>query len=121
MGMPFCAHSLWQQAFWPRAVPCPLAIYPRPPPPHPPHTQSWPAPRTPPLSPHTQPALLLSTLQGKRVGDVVNRIHVAMPRARDGLARPPVIPPGVAEARARRDAGEKRKKEKDLQARRKNR
>lgn len=52
------------------------------------------------------------------MGDVVNRIHVAMPRARDGMARPPVIPPGVAAARARREAGEKRKTEKDLQARR---
>ncbi|KAL4419380.1 hypothetical protein ABPG77_002907 [Micractinium sp. CCAP 211/92] len=54
-------------------------------------------------------------LKGKRVGDVVNRIHVAMPRARDGMARPPVIPPGVAAARARREAGEKRRTEKDLQ------
>ncbi|KAL4439792.1 hypothetical protein ABPG75_002793 [Micractinium tetrahymenae] len=54
-------------------------------------------------------------LKGKRVGDVVNRIHVAMPKARDNMSRPPVIPPGVAEARARREAGEKRKTEKDLQ------
>ncbi|KAI3431856.1 hypothetical protein D9Q98_010608 [Chlorella vulgaris] len=54
-------------------------------------------------------------LKGKRVGDVVNRIHVAMPKARDGVSRPPVIPPGVAAARARRDAGERRRTEKDLQ------
>lgn len=52
------------------------------------------------------------------MGDVVNRIHVAVPKARDGVARPPVIPPGVAAARARRDAGEKRRTEKDLQVRR---
>ncbi|PSC69229.1 Nucleolar GTP-binding 1 [Micractinium conductrix] len=54
-------------------------------------------------------------LKGKRVGDIVSRIHVAMPKARDSMARPPVIPPGVAAARARRDAGEKRRTEKDLQ------
>lgn len=70
-------------------------------------------------APSSSPPLLtcpsLPVLQGKRVGDVVNRIHVAVPKARDGLARPPVIPPGVAEARARRAAGEKRRTEKDLQ------
>ena len=53
--------------------------------------------------------------QGKRVSDVVNRIHVAVPKARDNLARPPVIPPGVEAARARRDAGDKRRTEKELQ------
>ena len=42
-------------------------------------------------------------------------MHVAMPAPRDGVARPPVIPPGVAAARARRDAGDKRRTEKDLQ------
>ena len=42
-------------------------------------------------------------------------MHVAMPAPRDGVARPPVIPPGVAAARARRDAGNKRRTEKDLQ------
>ncbi len=55
--------------------------------------------------------------QGKRIQDVAHRMHVAVPVPRDGVARPPVIPPGVAAARARRDAGEKRKTEKDLQAR----
>ncbi|GAB4823643.1 hypothetical protein N2152v2_010689 [Parachlorella kessleri] len=54
-------------------------------------------------------------LKGKRVSDVVNRIHVAVPKARDNLARPPVIPPGVEAARARRDAGDKRRTEKELQ------
>lgn len=64
------------------------------------------------------PLCSCSRHQGKRVADVVNRIHVAVPKARDGLDRPPVIPPGVAEARARRDAGEKlRITEKDLQVR----
>ncbi|GLI62245.1 hypothetical protein VaNZ11_004840 [Volvox africanus] len=55
---------------------------------------------------------------GKRIGDVLNKIHVAQPRPRDGVApgsRPPVIPPGVAEARARRAGGEIKKTERDLQ------
>ncbi len=52
---------------------------------------------------------------GKRIADVVNRMHVAVPKARDGHTRPAVIPAGVAEARARRAAGDKRKTEKDLQ------
>jgi hypothetical protein len=52
---------------------------------------------------------------GKRISDVLNRIHVAVPKPRGGSARPPVIPPGVAQARSRRDAGEKRRTEKDMQ------
>ena len=56
---------------------------------------------------------------GKRIGDVLNRMHVAVPKPRAGApagaARPPVIPPGVAEARARRDAGERRRTERDAQ------
>lgn len=55
---------------------------------------------------------------GKRIADVLNRIHVAMPKPRDcagPVSRPAVIPPGVVEARKRRDAGEKRRTEKQLQ------
>ncbi|KAG2496998.1 hypothetical protein HYH03_005003 [Edaphochlamys debaryana] len=55
---------------------------------------------------------------GKRIADVLNKIHVAQPRPRDGVtpgSRPPVIPAGVAEARARRAAGDRKKLEKDLQ------
>jgi nucleolar GTP-binding protein len=55
---------------------------------------------------------------GKRIGDVLNRIHVAQPKPRPGAAaaaRPPVIPPGVSEARAKRAAGERKKTERDLQ------
>lgn len=55
------------------------------------------------------------TLQGKRIKDVVNRMHVAVPQARDRVSRPPVIPAGVAQARAARDAGYKPPTEKDLQ------
>lgn len=52
---------------------------------------------------------------GKRISDVLNRIHVAQPKQRDATARPPVIPPGVAEARARRAAGERKKLQRDYQ------
>ncbi|KAJ9522851.1 hypothetical protein QJQ45_023631, partial [Haematococcus lacustris] len=52
---------------------------------------------------------------GKRINDVLNRIHIAMPKPRDGSSRPPVIPAGVAEARARRVAGEKKKLQKHFQ------
>jgi hypothetical protein len=54
---------------------------------------------------------------GKRIGDVLNRMHVALPKPRAGAARPrpPVIPLGVTQARAARDAGEKRRTERDAQ------
>jgi hypothetical protein len=67
------------------------------------------------LSLSTTPEVLCVLVQGKRLADLVNRIHVALPKARDGKARPPVIPPGVAQARARRAAGERKQTEKDLQ------
>lgn len=58
-------------------------------------------------------------LAGKRIGDVLNRMHVALPKPRDNAARPPVIPPSVAAARAAAAAAAaakpKRKTEKDLQ------
>ena len=54
---------------------------------------------------------------GKRIGDVLNRIHVAMPKPRDTVSRPPVIPPGVEAARAKRALGDKRRTEKDMQVR----
>eukprot|EP00798_Chlamydomonas_sp_ICE-L_P019000 gene19000-25583_t len=54
-------------------------------------------------------------VQGKHINDVVNRVHVATPKSRDGVSRPPVIPAGVAEARAKRDAGIRKKTEKDMQ------
>lgn len=54
-------------------------------------------------------------LKSKRVTDVADRLHVAMPKQRDSVSRPPCIPSGVEEARRRRDAGEKKKTEKDLQ------
>lgn len=56
-----------------------------------------------------------NVLQGKRMKDVVNRMHVALPQPRDHMSRPAVIPPGVAQARAARDGGHKPSTEKDLQ------
>ena len=58
-----------------------------------------------------------NTLQGKRINDVVNRMHVAMPKARDAMARPPVIPGSVAAARGQPQvpAAAKRQTERDLQ------
>ena len=38
-------------------------------------------------------------LQGKRINDVANRMHVAMPKHRDGSSRPPNIPASVLAAR----------------------
>lgn len=40
----------------------------------------------------------VASSQGKRVADVTNRMHVALPKPRDGVARPPVIPPSVLAA-----------------------
>lgn len=54
-------------------------------------------------------------LRGKKMPDVLNRMHVAMPSARDTVARPACIPPGVEEARKRREAGERKKLQKDFQ------
>ncbi|KAI8110703.1 hypothetical protein M9435_002377 [Picochlorum sp. BPE23] len=54
-------------------------------------------------------------LKSKRVHDVADRLHVAMPKQRDAVSRPPCIPSGVEEARMRREAGERKKTEKDLQ------
>ena len=68
------------------------------------------------LSASPVPPLYLLAL--RRIGDVLNRIHIAMPKQREGerlAARPPVIPPGVAEARKRREAGEKRRPARQLQ------
>ncbi|GMH35312.1 hypothetical protein BSKO_03180 [Bryopsis sp. KO-2023] len=53
-------------------------------------------------------------MQGKRINNILNRIHVAMPKNANP-ERKPCIPEGVAEARAKRDAGEKMETEKDLE------
>ena len=58
---------------------------------------------------------LLLLLQGKRIQDVAFRMHVAQPKPRDRQGRPPVIPTNLAAARARKDAGEKKRTEKDVE------
>jgi hypothetical protein len=45
----------------------------------------------------------------------ISSAHVVMTTHRDSVARPPVIPPGVAEARALREAGQKRKTQRQFQ------
>lgn len=57
-------------------------------------------------------------MKSKKMGDVANRIHVAMPRQRDTKERPPVIPQAVLERKALGDgiAGKREEKlEKELQ------
>ena len=50
-------------------------------------------------------------LRSKKVADVANRVHVAVPKATGGAARPPVIPAGVEAARRAREEGLRRKTE----------
>jgi nucleolar GTP-binding protein len=72
--------------------------------------------------------LKVATAAGARVREVASRLHVAMPKPRPGshralaagagsapVDRPPVIPPGLAEARARRSAEGKPRTERDAQ------
>ncbi|XP_024533784.1 nucleolar GTP-binding protein 1 [Selaginella moellendorffii] len=54
-------------------------------------------------------------MKSKKLEDVRNRIHVAMPRPRDTRERPPVIPAGVLEARAAAPPRAPRRLEKDLE------
>ena len=42
-------------------------------------------------------------------------MHVAQPKPRDRQGRPPVIPAGLAAARTRKDTGEKKRTEKDVE------
>jgi nucleolar GTP-binding protein len=44
-------------------------------------------------------------VQSKRAVDLVNRLHVAVPKARDRVKRPPFIPPAVLAERASAAAG----------------
>ncbi|OWF41124.1 nucleolar GTP-binding protein 1-like [Mizuhopecten yessoensis] len=51
----------------------------------------------------------------KKVADVMNRLHVAMPAKRDNKERPPYIPPGVQKKEQAMDTGIKKKTERDLE------
>ncbi|WOL19213.1 hypothetical protein Cni_G28010 [Canna indica] len=55
-------------------------------------------------------------MKSKKINDVLNRFHVAIPKPRDTKERPPCIPPAILEARAKANVEtEKRKLEKDLE------
>ncbi|KAI6657570.1 Nucleolar GTP-binding protein 1-like [Oopsacas minuta] len=45
-------------------------------------------------------------MQGKRAGDILNRLYVAMPQMRNDKERPPCIPQSVLDRRARQKDGE---------------
>lgn len=52
-------------------------------------------------------------MKSKKINDCLNRFHVAIPKPRDQKERPPCIPPGVLEAKAK-EAVEKAEKEKRI-------
>ena len=54
-------------------------------------------------------------LASRRAGDILNRLHVAQPKARDSKSRLPSIPASLEETKARKARGEKIITEKDLQ------
>lgn len=54
-------------------------------------------------------------LASRRAGEVMNRLHVAMPVPRDSKQRPAFVPPTLEASRAKRAEGEKVVTEKDLQ------
>ncbi|XP_060074970.1 GTP-binding protein 4-like [Ylistrum balloti] len=51
----------------------------------------------------------------KKVSDVMNRLHVAMPAKRDTKERPPYIPPGVQRKEQAMDTENKKKTERDIE------
>jgi nucleolar GTP-binding protein len=56
-------------------------------------------------------------LRGTRINSVINRIHVAQPKARDEIVRPPFIPEGVKEKKKYdRNDPERRKLQRDIEA-----
>jgi len=55
-------------------------------------------------------------LKGKKVGDILNRLHLAVPTPRDNKTRPPVIPQSVLEAKEMKEtdmAGQKDEEDED--------
>lgn len=54
-------------------------------------------------------------LRGKKASTILNRVHVATPKRRDGVNRPPVIPQGVVKSRASESPRSIRRTEKDLE------
>lgn len=54
-------------------------------------------------------------IRTKKVADIQNRLHVAMPAKRDDRARPPCIPPSVLKKRAAMQVDSKRRLERDIE------
>jgi len=50
-------------------------------------------------------------LKGKKIGENINRLHLAQPQPRDNKSRPPVIPDSVREKRGRMQTEEKQDEE----------
>jgi len=57
-----------------------------------------------------------SKVKGTKINSVINRIHVAQPKARDDVSREPFIPEAVKVKLEQKEAGVKRRLEKDLEA-----
>lgn len=54
-------------------------------------------------------------IKSKKVDGILNRLHVAMPKARDGVTRPPCIPTKALEKRVQKAPKEKKRTERDLE------
>ncbi|XP_044744495.1 nucleolar GTP-binding protein 1 [Coccinella septempunctata] len=54
-------------------------------------------------------------MKTKKVDGILNRLHVAFPKTRDGIDRPPVIPPSVIAKKQGKAEIRKRKLERDLE------
>ena len=54
-------------------------------------------------------------LRGKKMPEVLNRIHLAVPKARDNVERPPFIPPGAKVTKADRENAPKKKTHREIE------
>ena len=54
-------------------------------------------------------------IKSKKVDSILNRLHVAMPKPRDQVVRPPVIPQKALEKRVSKAPKEKKRTERDLE------
>ena len=54
-------------------------------------------------------------LKGKKIPEVLNRIHLAMPKSRDNISRPPFIPHGAKVTKVDRENAPKKRTERDVE------
>lgn len=54
-------------------------------------------------------------MKSKKVDTILNRLHVAMPKPRDGVERPPCVPQKALEKRVAKAPKEKKRTERDLE------